>query len=348
MKTTREGRRFVLLALLIAVAAVNTGNNLIYLIFALMFSVAVLAVVLLKVNVSGLALEVSFEGPVFAGEPAYAAVLTRNNKRFVPSYSLRVAADGAVSPVYFGLISAGGAAEKAIPLRFERRGLYGHRDFFIESGFPFILLNSRRAAGVSGEILVYPALVKTDDMIAGSSRNPGEGARIRSSSGDEIYSVREYRHGDDRRRIHWKATAKTGALMVKEYAEGEYRKATVVIDNLSVPGDESRRVIRGRGERHSSGIFEKAVSIAGSLAGDLLDRGYLVRLMSCRKVIPFGTGRDHFLRILDILAVIGEEPSWDSPRPDGDDLCVSVVRSRLTSSNLPFAPPGPTVYADSL
>ncbi len=348
MKTTREGRRFVLAAFLIAIAAVNTGNNLIYLVLALMLSVSVLAVVLLKLNLSGLTMEVFFDGPVFAGEQAYATVVIRNNKRFIPSYSLRVAAEGVVSSVYCGVVPPGGMLEKVVSLRFRTRGLYGHKDFFAESGFPFILLSSGRAIGVLGEILVYPGLIETRALIAGSSGASGAEAPVRSSSGDEIYSIREYRYGDDHRRIHWKATAKTSGLMVKEYAEGQYRRATIVIDNLSVPVRQRPGGLRGGGEIPSSGKFEKVVSVAASLAQDLIERGYLVRVTSCRKVVPFGTGRDHLYRILDILAVMGEEPSWDSPPAVGEDLFVCVLKSRGTLSNLPVASAGTVVYADSL
>lgn len=349
MKMTKEGRRFALAALLIAIAAANTGNNLIYLVLALMFSVAILAVVLLKLNLSGLTMEVSFDGPIFAGETAYATVLIRNGKRRVPSYSFRITAEGALSSVYCGIIPPGGVIEKALRLRFIKRGLYGHRDFFVESSFPFILLRGRKAAGVSGEILVYPALVETAGLIAESSGAFGTGAPVKSSSGDEIYAIREYRQGDDQRRIHWKATAKTGSLMVKEFAEGEFRRATIVIDNLLDEQGALRYsgALRG-GKVPYSEKFEKVVSVAGSLAGDLIDRGYLVRMMSCRKLVPFGTGQDHLFRILGVLAVMREEASWDSAQPAGDDFFIFVFKSSGTSSRLPFARVGMAVYADSL
>ena len=58
MKITREGKRFILTTVLIGVAALNTGNNLIYLIFSLMLSFIALAIVLLRINLSGITLEV--------------------------------------------------------------------------------------------------------------------------------------------------------------------------------------------------------------------------------------------------------------------------------------------------
>lgn len=341
MKTTREGRRFILLALLIAIAAVNTGNNLIYLILALMFSLGVLAVVLLKVNLAGLAMEVFFDGPVFAGEPAYASVMIKNNKGFVPSYSVRVTSEGAVSPVYCAVIPPKETVEKVVRLVFKTRGLHGSRDFILESGFPFILLTGERRAGGSGEILVYPVLAETRGLIANLSGFSGSETIVKGAAGDEIHSIREYRHGDDRRRIHWKATAKTASLMVKEYATGESARATIVIDNLAGARGAAGKI-------HSPEVFEKVVSTAGGLARDLIEGGYLVRVMTCRKVVPFGAGRDHFFRILDVLALLAEVPSWDSPLPGDEDFLVSVLKSRESSSELSFIHAGTVIYADTL
>jgi hypothetical protein len=75
MKTTPEGKRFLLATFLITVAAVNTGNNLIYLILSLMLSFILLSIVLLKINLSGLSLEVSINPPVFAINDSYQRIL---------------------------------------------------------------------------------------------------------------------------------------------------------------------------------------------------------------------------------------------------------------------------------
>jgi len=68
METTREGRRFILAACLIGLAAFNTGNNLIYLIFSLMLSLAALSLLTLRINLSGISARVYLGHPVFAGD----------------------------------------------------------------------------------------------------------------------------------------------------------------------------------------------------------------------------------------------------------------------------------------
>src|ERR1700690_2029718 len=90
MKTTREGNRFILATVLILVAAFNTGNNLIYLILSLMLSFLFLSVLILRINLAGLEIEASAEGPVFAGEETALNVRLRNKKRVFPCYSTNV------------------------------------------------------------------------------------------------------------------------------------------------------------------------------------------------------------------------------------------------------------------
>ncbi len=326
MKTTREGKRFVLATLLVMAAAFNTGNNLIYLILALMLSLAFLSLVILKINLSGLYLDVSPVSPVFAGEEASFSTTLRNGKRLIPSYSVNVATEGMPVRTYYPLIPPRGEITKVSRILFRKRGLYGHNDFIAASGFPFILSTGCRKVRVSGEVLVYPPVRDVEEAMADIlGIEGGEAVRI-AGSGDEIYSLRDFRHGDDLRRIHWKASAKISELVVKEYGEHDLRRTTIILDNLKsrdgAAGDEDE-------------IFEATVSLAASLAKFFLDRGHLVRVISCRKVVPFGTGDEHLYSILDILAAICEEDRWESPFPgEGEGIVISVLKSPGPSAGL--------------
>ena len=71
MRPTREGARYLLATGLIGLAAMNSGNNLIYIIFGMLLSVLVLSYAIMRVNLSGLMLKVEAEHPVFAGQKAY-------------------------------------------------------------------------------------------------------------------------------------------------------------------------------------------------------------------------------------------------------------------------------------
>jgi uncharacterized protein (DUF58 family) len=314
MKVSKEGKRFAIATFLIGVAALNTGNNLIYLIFSLMLSFIILSVVLGKANLSRLSLAFRGSPVLFAGEAAMLKMSVMNHKRMIPSYSVQCLFPGALAPAYFGMIGADQSVEKEMTVKFERRGIYSYGDFQFRSDFPFILLRGERSMRVNGELLVYPALRSLGGLLDSVRGDEGVEVFSLSASGDDVHSLREFRDGDDRRRIHWKASAKTGVLFVKEYADYEVRKLTVILDNLLPEGGE---------------LFERTVSLAASLAKNFLERGYFVRVVSCRKIIPFGSGEEQLFNILDILAVIKEEDSWDNlQRDSGEGYFVSILKSR--------------------
>jgi uncharacterized protein (DUF58 family) len=321
MKLTGEGKRFALATVLIAVAALNTGNNLIYLVFSMMLSIFALSFLILIINTRNLVITVSQQQPIFAGIPAEITVTVSNGKKWVPSYSIRVSMPEkaeAEGEAYFPILPCASDISGNIPVVYNRRGFYGYGSFFITSGFPFIFLSKRIACRVEGSIIVYPEVKEIDQVIpnAFSESHVSQLARIRK--GDELALIREFRYGDDWRRIHWKASAKTSNLMVMEYASDEPRKLTVILDNL-MPRD--------------SAYFEKAVSFAASVSDFFLKEGFFVRLLTCRKVIPFGSGREHLFKILDILAVIEGRNTWECPlssQAEQDGLSIAILNSEAS------------------
>jgi uncharacterized protein (DUF58 family) len=336
MKTTREGKRFTLAAFLIAVAAINTGNNLIYLILSLMISFLLLSVLLLKINLSGLMLEVYISSPLFAGRESTAVFSITNKKRFIPSYSLRVSADTGFSNSYYNLIPSSDKVRREITVMFLKRGVYSYGNFYVRSGFPFILLEDKRSLKVSGEILVYPPLIDVDGIVPEIS-GPGiaDTIRLKGSDGD-VYSIREFGYGDDWHKIHWKASARASALLVREFAEQEFRRMTVVIDNL-MPAEQE--------------IFEKAVSLSASISKLFIEMGFHVRLLSCKKVIPFGNGDEHLFRILDTLAVIKEEDVWECPvsyNYDTDGISILVLKNQGSRPDGCASSCEIVIYADTI
>lgn len=333
MKLTREGKRFLLAAALIAVAAVNTGNNLIYLILSLMLSFLVLSYLILRLNLEGLVLEVSVAGPVFAGEQTSLELLLKNNKKF-PVYSVIIAAPEAAEPIYCAQISGHKAFRGRMMMLFRRRGLYGYQDFVLQSGFPYILFRKSMSVPVSGKVLVYPKLLDIRQMVEVIEARQEEGTVAVRGSGDEVYSLRNFQYGDDWRRIHWKASARQDGFLIREYAEYASQKVTILLDDQP-PLDAS--------------YFETAVSIAASLAQYFIGRGYLVRLMTNGKTIPFGAGQEHLLSVLDTLALVAEEPGDGIISGLGTEgFSVAVLKSSRSGLRAEAASADMVIYADSL
>ena len=94
-------------------------------------------------------------------------------------------------------------------------------------------------------------------------------SRNAAASGADDVAIREYRHGDDLRRVHWKATAHRGELMVRRDEQPRQMRASVLLDS---------RLDGHRGEGPPSS-FEWAVSAAASVAVSLVEQKYGVRLL---------------------------------------------------------------------
>jgi uncharacterized protein (DUF58 family) len=109
------------------------------------------------------------------------------------------------------------------------------------------------------------------------TRPPGAGVGAEGSiphmvalHGEDDQSVREYRDGDDLRRIHWRATARAGELMVRQEDRPARHRAVILLDSRA-------DAHRGSGAGAS---FEWAVSAAASILVHLGDIGYAVHLVS--------------------------------------------------------------------
>lgn len=299
MKPTKEGKRFLLATALIAVAAFNTGNNLIYLILAMMLSILVISVAALNLNLLGLALGFSIAQPVFAKSATGFKASLSNRKKIIPSYSIRATfPEGMEGECVMPYVSPSSQVSADIAGIFKKRGLYKYEDFFISSSFPFILFSKNVKAHIAGEVLVYPEIKEIDELIPETISSDYASYVTRHGAGDEFMMLREFRYGDGMRRIHWKASAKTGKLMVKDMGMDEPRLFTIILDNIKPLDQES---------------FEKAVSFAASLAYKFIRLGFFVRLLTCKKLVPFGSGQEHLFKILDALALVAEEDTWECP-----------------------------------
>jgi len=333
MKLTREGKRFLLAAVLIAVAAINTGNNLIYLILSLMLSFIVLSYLILRLNLIKLVFEVSPAGPVYAGEPVSVELLIHNKKK-TPVYSVIIDAADAAAPMYCGEIPGFGVFKDRMAMVFRRRGLYGYRDILIQSGFPFILFRKTMPVSINDRVLVYPKLLDVRELIEVIAGRQEEGAVAVRGRGDEVYSLRAFQYGDDWRKIHWKASARQDGFLIREYAEYASQKITILLDN-HLPYDAVH--------------FENAVSAAASLAKQYIETGYPVRFIAAGKTIPFGSGEEHLRSILGVLALITqEEADADLPGIGEEGFSIAVLKSAQSGLKSVAAHADMVVYADTL
>ncbi len=290
MRPTKEGWRIILTAVLIALAALNTGNNLIYILLGIELSLLLVAAVALPLNLRGLEISASPRGPVYAGEDATIDVTVRNTRRILPAYSLQLGADAEGGGSIMRVGPRAGATSAAV-FKFPKRGVYpGAGGIRAGSFFPFIFFSGRSKARAAGPLTVYPRLIDLPETALAEGRSEGS-AHIMQGEGDDLFGLREFRFGDDVRRVSWKVSARTGRLMLREFAEDMHEAICIILDDAAPVAPEA---------------FEKAVSVAASLAVRHCREGRPVGLATCRGLIPPASGEENLYRMLDELAVAGE------------------------------------------
>ncbi|SFC04975.1 Uncharacterized conserved protein, DUF58 family, contains vWF domain [Nocardioides terrae] len=170
------------------------------------------------------------------------------------------------------------------PVRAETRGRYELGPMTVRVGDPFGLVELTRAFRTTTPLVVTPHTVPLPGIALSGSLTGSGDQRPRAFAGGsaEDVTVRDYRRGDDLRRVHWRSSAKVGELMVRREEQPWQTRATVFLDN---------RVGAHRGEGAASSL-ETAVVVAASVAAHLTSRGYTVRLVTAAGEDP-GTSWQH-------------------------------------------------------
>jgi len=220
---------FLLVTFGIGVAAVNTGNNLLYLALSLNLSLILLSGVLSEGTLRKVSLKVRLASEAFAGREAFLAVTGSTGAKRFPGISLvatlRAGEDSVI--VRFPDIAPGTSATRVVPFRTSRRGSFDSIHASVSTRFPFSLFEKSLELSVPAGVLVYPRpsppAARGEGLPdAAPSGRPFQAGRV----GAFPRGAREHLPADPVRDIHWKATARTGRWMVKE-REGE---ATPVVD----------------------------------------------------------------------------------------------------------------------
>src|SRR3984885_9775218 len=162
-RLTREGIIYLGAVFILVLAAVNTGNNLLFMILACTLAGILISGVLSRVVLTGVDLKFDMPEHIFAEQPVLAELELRNEKQTWPSFSLLVvgeskksAAEVLTRPVYFPYIPRQSAARQKVELTFPKRGVYRQDAFGIRTRFPFGFFEKTRTVASNIEITIYP------------------------------------------------------------------------------------------------------------------------------------------------------------------------------------------------
>ncbi|HEV8578373.1 MAG TPA: DUF58 domain-containing protein [Thermoanaerobaculia bacterium] len=308
IRITTVGLWYVLLTVVVAIAATNTGNNALYMVLALMLSVLILSGLVSRGNVRGLEAALEPPGETFANRPFSVGFTLRSRARIFPRWFLLFTLSRTAQPLLIPYLPRRGKSVGQVEMLVATRGFHRFPYVHVSSLFPFGFFRKGVRYRVDLEVLVFPELFPSDGTRPRETEQAGDDASRRAGSGHDLYALRRFRRGDDPRGIHWKQTARTGELIFTERATERSRRLSILFDNavgeLKDPAERSR--------------FERLVSEAATIAVDHLARGYEIELVTRDRILSFAGGPRQRLAVLEALALIEPRPRGGEPLTSGD------------------------------
>lgn len=220
-------------------AAVNTGNNLIYLIDAVLLGFMGVSGFFGKRNIDRLKVEIFFPEEIYAKRPFPLKVRVVNEKKFFPSFLLYFAFRE--EKVLIPFLEKKGVVSFHIKSVFEKRGVQTIDGIYVFSSFPFGFFTRLRRLNVKRDIIVFPEPKKNPALsYEKGPHHLNKGKNNGLPLNEEIISFRDYTFGDPLKLIHWKLSAKTGDLKVKNLAPPLENSIIIDFDNLPIIDIEER------------------------------------------------------------------------------------------------------------
>jgi uncharacterized protein (DUF58 family) len=311
IRLTSEGIRFLLFTIGIGVAAINTGNNLFYLLLAMMLSVVVISGLLSEHCLRRLRFHRHVPDLIMANQPATVTLSVTNRSAWLPSFSLRlfdmVGGQNLDRGLFVDHLAPQRSTLLSYPVLATRRGRLRLEGIRIETLFPFGLFLKRALYQVPAEIPVSPPIRPLSLRFVEELVSEGQGLSLpRRGHGTQLYNLRLYRPGDDSRAIHWMTTARTSNLIVRETEAEDQRRITIALSTLA-PDDHDA-------------LFEQGVTLVASLLWHLSEKSYPLRLIVHAQDSRLGSGSDHLLTMLRLLALCERRSPNANDKMSGDPL----------------------------
>ncbi len=222
VRPTLAGVWYLLVLAGLTFGAVNTGNNLVYVVLAALLGVLVVNNVLAEWNLRALVVRRALPAELFAGERATGRLVLENPRRFGGAWQVDVEErDGGRARVRFAYVGAGEAREEPASWTFPERGPTTFSRIRIASRYPFGLILRWRHLEVPDEVLVYPKPVHGSAAEGGLGVGDAASDRASREGVGELVGMRAYAPGDPVRRIHWPSSARSlHPLVILRSAEG--------------------------------------------------------------------------------------------------------------------------------
>jgi uncharacterized protein (DUF58 family) len=235
---------------------------------------------------------------------------------------------GGLAPLaaYRSAVSRGTSTNIEYRMEPPRRGIFSIDPLLVDFADPFSLVTGQLVVGTRHELVVTPAVVVLPDTGQSIAADEGSARALqrRASGGEDDLMTREYRSGDPLRRVHWRASAHHGELMVRQEEQRSHAEARILLDTRR-GGYRDRE--RPTPDEPESVAFEWALAFAAALTLRLRDSGFTVQLVETgtRQIAP-PDFIEEFLESLASVDFVDERTSHDtfSLRPDPGRMFGSV------------------------
>ncbi len=295
---TREGKWIIAVALLLGAAAVNTGNNLLYLVLSLVISVISVSGILSELCLRGITLARHYPRYVEVGEAARLRIEVQNDKSRAALHlevgELVDSPDVQTRPGYVLHLQGHETGQAFALLRPLRRGPVTTVGLQVTTAYPFGFARKTRLHPDPAEFLALPPVADVKLPWQGAVQRGAQHPSVRAGHGDTFRGLRDARPGDSLRDIHWKVSARRDRLVAREWESEASRVAIVRFVHVAPGSSDDPRTL------------DLACATVAGLCASLLQDGLAVGLQTLQGRVPplpdpSGQG-DQLHKIRELLA----------------------------------------------
>jgi uncharacterized protein (DUF58 family) len=225
------GTSYILFTAVVGFAALNTGNNALYIGLTFMLGCLLLSGIASKGGLKHLQVAVTNVGEAWAGQPVSAILRVRNDSRIWNVRDVVITSEDLAAPILVPLLARGTTTDVAAAFLFRRRGKVELKGLDLYTRYPFGFFLKKRRVRIEGEMVVFPRLLPESHEL--DRHRPATGEQIvanRPGPGGEIHSFRDYVRGDSLRHVYWRKSASLGRLITKQTDLEAARTVHVVVD----------------------------------------------------------------------------------------------------------------------
>jgi uncharacterized protein (DUF58 family) len=332
---TREGKWFVLMTIMVGFGAVNTNNNLLFLLLGMMLGLIIASGLLSEQTLREVSIRRLPHEDLFAGRPGRLTYEVTNGKRRLASYGIVVVeheqrdsrarrrralglpeeppksakareaeADPGPPRALAMRVKPGETALATAACTFPRRGVYQFDGHDIATRFPFGFFEKSRPVYEATEVLVYPAIEERLSQLEEGAHVVGEVVRQAEGRGGDFFGLRAYREGDDPRMISWKASARRNQLVSRLFEREDADAVALHLYNYLPAADTTPE---------AEEAFERAVSATASLCARFVREGQRFSLHTIDGEVGEGSGPGQLQMCLRHLAMLEARRDADPP-----------------------------------